>query len=192
MSSKRSVFSLIALATSAFAIGTTEFISVGLLPLMMQEFHVSYSMAGLTVTLYALGVTIGAPVLTSLTVKIPKKRLLILIMIVFLVANTLAAGAPTIELLLAARILSSFSHGVFMSIGATIAADLVAPHKRTSAIAIMFTGVTLATVTGVPIGTFIGQIMGWRAAFVVIVIIGFIALVANGFLIPSQLKKHQK
>ncbi|WP_139693167.1 MFS transporter [Sporolactobacillus terrae] len=192
MSSKRSVFSLIALATSAFAIGTTEFISVGLLPLMMQEFHVSYSMAGLTVTLYALGVTIGAPVLTSLTVKIPKKRLLILIMIVFLVANTLAAVAPTIDLLLAARILSSFSHGVFMSIGATIAADLVAPNKRASAIAIMFTGVTLATVTGVPIGTFIGQIMGWRAAFVVIVIIGFIALVANGFLIPSQLKKAPK
>lgn len=192
MSSKGSLFSLISLAISAFAIGTTEFISVGLLPLIMNEFHVSYSLAGLTVTLYALGVTVGAPVLTSLTIKIPKKQLLMLIMIVFLIANSLAAGATSIFVLLAARILSSFSHGVFMSIGSTIAADIVAPNKRASAIAIMFTGVTLATVTGVPIGTFIGQILGWRAAFVIIVAIGLIALIANSILIPSNLKKSTK
>ncbi|WP_031264130.1 MFS transporter [Sporolactobacillus laevolacticus] len=189
LTSKRSLFSLISLAISAFAIGTTEFISVGLLPLIMNEFHVSYSLAGLTVTLYALGVTIGAPVLTSLTVKIPKKVLLILIMVVFIIGNSLAVGAVSITMLLIARIISSFSHGVFMSIGSMIAADVVAPNKRASAIAIMFTGVTLATVTGVPIGTFIGQTFGWRAAFIIIVAIGLLALIANILLVPSNLKK---
>ncbi|MCO7126552.1 MFS transporter [Sporolactobacillus shoreicorticis] len=192
MSSKGNLFSLISLAISAFAIGTTEFISVGLLPLIMDEFHVSYSLAGWTVTLYALGVTVGAPVLTALTIRIPKKQLLILIMVVFLIANSLAVGALSFSMLLAARILSSFSHGVFMSIGSTIAADIVAPNKRASAIAIMFTGVTLATVTGVPIGTFIGQTLGWRAAFVIIVAIGLIALITSSILIPSKLKKLPK
>lgn len=189
MNSKRSLFSLISLAISAFAIGTTEFISVGLLPLIMNDFHVSYSLAGLTVTLYALGVTVGAPVLTALTVRIPKKVLLILIMVVFILGNSVAAGAASIGVLLTARVISAFSHGVFMSIGSTIAADIVAPNKRASAIAIMFTGVTLATVTGVPIGTFIGQIFGWRAAFLIIVGIGLLALIANLMLVPNNLKK---
>ncbi|WP_100488277.1 MFS transporter [Sporolactobacillus pectinivorans] len=189
MASNRSLLPLISLAISAFAIGTTEFISVGLLPLIMNEYHVSYSLAGLTVTLYALGVTVGAPVLTSLTVKIPKKTLLILIMVVFIIGNSVAAAATSISMLLVARVISSFSHGVFMSIGSTIAADIVAPNKRASAIAIMFTGVTLATVTGVPLGTFIGQTFGWRAAFMIIVAIGLLALIANSLLIPSNLRQ---
>ncbi|MWC29365.1 MFS transporter [Paenibacillus sp. MMS18-CY102] len=186
---KRSTFALLALAISAFAIGTTEFISVGLLPLIAEDLHISVTTAALTVTLYALGVTIGAPVLTSLTASIPRKTLLFGIMIVFIAGNSLAAAAGGIGLLLAARILSAFAHGVFMSIGSTIAAELVPADRRASAIALMFSGLTVATVTGVPLGTFLGQQMGWRAAFIGIVIIGVLALIANMILIPSDLPK---
>lgn len=186
---KRSTLALLALAVSAFAIGTTEFISVGLLPLISEDLNISVTTAGLTVTLYALGVTFGAPVLTSLTTKIPRKALLLWIMVIFIIGNTLAAASSSVELLLIARIISALSHGVFMSIGSTIAADVVSPNRRASAIAIMFTGLTVATITGVPIGTFIGQQLGWRAAFVAIVIVGIVAFVANSILVPSDLRK---
>ncbi|WP_145020844.1 MFS transporter [Paenibacillus sp. Y412MC10] len=186
---KRATFALLALAISAFAIGTTEFISVGLLPLIANDLHISVTLAGLTVTLYALGVTFGAPILTSLTSGVPRKILLIGIMLVFIVGNSLAAASTGIGLLLTARIISALSHGVFMSIGSTIAADLVAENRRASAISIMFSGLTVATVTGVPLGTFIGQQLGWRAAFVAIVIVGVIALIANMILVPGNLRK---
>ncbi|WP_419873253.1 MFS transporter [Candidatus Pristimantibacillus sp. PTI5] len=186
---KRSTLALLALAISAFAIGTTEFISVGLLPLISEDLNISVTTAGLTVTLYALGVTFGAPILTSLTTRIPRKALLLWIMVIFIIGNTLAAASSSVELLLIARIISALSHGVFMSIGSTIAADVVPPNRRASAIAIMFTGLTVATITGVPIGTFIGQQLGWRAAFVAIVIVGIVAFVANSILVPSDLRK---
>lgn len=186
---KRSTFALLALAVSAFAIGTTEFISVGLLPLIAEDLNISVTTAGLTVSLYALGVTFGAPILTSVTSRVPRKTLLIWIMIIFILGNSIAAVATNIGVLLGARVISAFSHGVFMSIGSTIAADLVPENKRASAISIMFTGLTVATVTGVPFGTFIGQQMGWRVAFLVIVLIGVIALIANSILVPSDLRK---
>jgi predicted MFS family arabinose efflux permease len=189
---KRSTLALLALAISAFAIGTTEFISVGLLPLISNDMHISLTTAGLTVSLYALGVTFGAPVLTSLTSNMTRKTLLLLIMIVFIIGNSIAASASTIGILLAARVVAAFSHGVFMSIGSTIAADLVPENKRASAISIMFTGLTVATVTGVPLGTFIGQQFGWRYSFIIIVVIGVIALIANSILVPSDLKKGAK
>lgn len=189
---KRSTFSLLALAISAFAIGTTEFISVGLLPLIAEDLNISVTMTGLTVTLYALGVTFGAPVLTSLASGIPRKTLLIWIMIIFIAGNSIAAFSSGIGLLLTARVISAFSHGVFMSIGSTIAADLVAPNRRASAIAIMFSGLTVATITGVPFGTFIGQQLGWRAAFLTIAVIGIIALIANLILVPGNLRKGAK
>ncbi|OIK14734.1 MFS transporter [Bacillus sp. MUM 13] len=189
---KRSTLALLALAVSAFAIGTTEFISVGLLPLISNDMHISVTTAGLTVSLYALGVTFGAPVLTSLTSNMPRKTLLLLIMIVFIIGNSIAASASTIGILLTARVVAAFSHGVFMSIGSTIAADLVPENKRASAISIMFTGLTVATVTGVPLGTFIGQQFGWRYSFIIIVVIGVIALIANSILVPSDLKKGAK
>ncbi|MCM3633430.1 MFS transporter [Paenibacillus camelliae] len=189
---KRSIFALLALAVSAFAIGTTEFISVGLLPLIAQDLQVSITTAGLTVSLYALGVTFGAPILTSLTSTMSRKSLLLWIMVVFIVGNSIAASATSIEILLAARIISAFSHGVFMSIGSTIAANLVQEDRRASAISMMFTGLTVATVTGVPFGTFIGQQLGWRIAFVVIVAIGLIALLANSILVPSNLQKGKQ
>ncbi|WP_175638655.1 MFS transporter [Metabacillus schmidteae] len=189
---KKSTFALLALAVSAFAIGTTEFISVGLLPLISEDLHIPVTTAGLTVSLYALGVTFGAPILTSLTSSMSRKTLLLWIMIVFIAGNTIAASATTVEILLAARVLSALSHGVFMSIGSTIAANLVPENKRASAISIMFTGLTVATVTGVPLGTFIGQQFGWRAAFVSIIVVGVIAFIANSILVPSDLPKGAK
>jgi len=186
---KRSMLALFALAVSAFAIGTTEFISVGLLPLISKDLDISLTTAGLTVSLYALGVTVGAPVLTALTSRMPRKTLLLWIMIVFIIGNGIAASATSVTVLLIARVISAFSHGVFMSIGSTIAADLVPENKRARAISIMFTGLTVATITGVPFGTFLGQQLGWRYAFVAIVVIGIIGFIANSILIPSDLRK---
>lgn len=186
---KRSTLALLALAVSAFAIGTTEFISVGLLPLIAQDLQISVTTAGLTVSLYALGVTFGAPILTSATSSMSRKSLLLWIMIVFIVGNSIAASATSIGVLLVARVISAFSHGVFMSIGSTIAADLVPENRRASAIAIMFTGLTVATITGVPFGTFIGQQFGWRLAFIIIIAVGIIAFIANSILVPSDLRK---
>ncbi|MCD4839060.1 MFS transporter [Neobacillus sedimentimangrovi] len=185
----KSNFALLALAISAFAIGTTEFISVGLLPLIADDLNISVRSAGLTVSLYALGVTFGAPILTSLTSAMSRKALLLWIMIVFIIGNALAASASSMEVLLVARVLSAFSHGVFMSIGSTIAADLVPENRRASAIAMMFTGLTVATITGVPFGTFIGQQFGWRISFMAIVAVGMIALLANFIFVPSHLRK---
>ncbi|MEC0245201.1 MFS transporter [Paenibacillus chitinolyticus] len=187
--SQKSTLALLALAISAFAIGTTEFISVGLLPLIAEDLQTSLTTAGLTVSMYALGITLGAPILTSLTSTMTRKKLLLWIMVVFIIGNSLAAGATTMVVLLAARIVSSLAHGVFMSIGSTIAADLVPEHRRASAISIMFTGLTVATITGVPIGTFIGQQWGWRLAFAAIVVVGVVAFIANSLLIPSTLPK---
>jgi MFS transporter, DHA1 family, inner membrane transport protein len=189
---KRSTLALLALAISAFAIGTTEFVSVGLLPLIADDLHISVTTAGLTVTLYALGVTFGAPVLTSLTTAVSRKTLLLALMVLFIAGNSLAAAADGIAVLLAARVISALSHGLFMSIASTIAADLVPEDRRASAISVMFTGLTVATVTGVPLGTFLGQQLGWRAAFIAIVITGIIALIGNLVLVPSGLRKGTK
>ncbi|NRD76843.1 MFS transporter [Bacillus sp. BRMEA1] len=189
---KRSTLALLALAVSAFAIGTTEFISVGLLPLISKDLHVSITTAGLTVSLYALGVTIGAPILTSITSNMSRKTLLLWIMAVFMIGNSIAATAASIGVLLAARVISAFSHGVFMSIGSTIAAELVPENRRASAISIMFSGLTVSTVTGVPFGTFVGQQFGWRTTFIVIVAVGIIAFLANSFLVPSELRKGKR
>ncbi|MEK5037802.1 MFS transporter [Sporosarcina sp. FSL K6-3457] len=186
---KRSMFALLALAVSAFAIGTTEFVSVGLLPLIAHDLDISVTTAGLTVSLYAVGVMVGAPILTSLTSRMPRKSLLLWIMIIFIVGNGIAASATSVTILLVARVIAAFAHGVFMSIGSTIAADLVPENRRASAISIMFTGLTVATITGVPFGTFIGQQFGWRFAFVAIVVIGIVGFIANSVLVPSDLRQ---
>ena len=151
LNKRRSTMALLALAVSAFAIGTTEFISVGLLPLIANDLNIPVTTAGLTVSLYALGVTFGAPILTSVTSRMSRKSLLLWIMIIFIIGNSLAFSATSIGVLLVARVIAAFSHGIFMSIGSTIAADLVPENRRASAISIMFTGLTVATVTGVPL-----------------------------------------
>ena len=180
---------LLALTLSAFAIGTTEFVIVGLVPTIAVDLGVSLPSAGLLVSLYALGVAIGAPVLTALTGRWNRKSVLLTLMGIFVLGNLLAWQAPSYETLVLARILTGLAHGVFFSIGATIATRLVAKEKEASAIAIMFTGLTVALVTGVPLGTWIGQELGWRATFLIVSILGLVALIGSAILVPSNLKQ---
>jgi multidrug resistance protein len=178
-----------ALAISAFGIGTTEFVPVGLLATIAKDFDIGITLAGLLISGYAIGVAVGAPILTALTNRVSRKTLLMILMVVFIVGNIVAAMSTSFELLMVARFITAFSHGVFFSIGATIAVQLVPAHKKASAIALMFTGLTVATVTGVPLGTFIGQAFGWRATFWGVAALGVIAIVAIALLIPKNLKQ---
>ncbi|MDU5486970.1 MAG: MFS transporter [Serratia liquefaciens] len=181
---------LLALTISAFAIGTTEFVIVGLIPTIAEQLGVTVPSAGLLVTIYAIGVAIGAPVLTALTGRVPRKLLLISLMVLFTLGNLLAWQSPSYESLVVARLLTGLAHGVFFSIGSTIATSLVAKEKAASAIAIMFGGLTVALVTGVPLGTFIGQHFGWRETFLAVSLIGVIATVASIILVPNNIKNQ--
>jgi multidrug resistance protein len=180
---------LIALAISSFAIGTTEFVIVGLLPSISNSLNVSITLAGLLVSGYAFGVAFGAPILTALTSKISRKSLLLILMVLFIIGNLTAALSQSFTILLLARIISALSHGVFFSIASTIASDLVPENKKASAIALVFTGLTVATITGVPLGTYIGQQFGWRATFFGVFILGIIALIATLLLVPKNLRE---
>jgi len=180
---------LFALTVAAYAIGTTEFVIVGLLPTVANDLNIDLPLAGLIVSVYALGVTFGAPILTALTGRLDRKLLLLGLMALFILGNTMAALSPGYAPLLVARVLSAFAHGVFFSVGSTIAADLVPENKRASAIAMMFMGLTVAIVTGVPLGTLIGQTFGWRATFAAVAGLGVIAFAGLWILLPSNLKK---
>lgn len=179
---------LFALTISAFAIGTTEFVIVGLIPTIAADLQVSLPSAGLLVSLYALGVAIGAPVLTALTGRMPRKTLLIGLMVLFTLGNLLAWKAPGYTSLMTARVLTGLAHGVFFSIGSTLATSLVPKEKAASAIAIMFTGLTVALVTGVPLGTFIGQHFGWHETFLAVSLLGIVALIGSLIFVPNGLK----
>jgi len=187
---KKMPLALLALTISAFAIGTTEFVIVGLIPTIAEQLGVTVPSAGLLVTIYAIGVAIGAPVLTALTGRVPRKLLLISLMVLFTLGNLLAWQSPSYESLVVARLLTGLAHGVFFSIGSTIATSLVAKEKAASAIAIMFGGLTVALVTGVPLGTFIGQHFGWRETFLAVSLIGVIATVASIILVPNNIKNQ--
>lgn len=176
-----------ALTISAFAVGTTEFVIVGLIPTIADSLGVSLPSAGLLVSLYALGVTIGAPVLTALTGKMPRKSLLLALLTLFIIGNSFAAVAPGYGSLLAARFITGLAHGVFFAIASTIATSLVARDKESSAIAMVFMGLTVALVTGVPLGTWIGQSFGWQSTFLGVVALGLIGLVASAALVPANL-----
>lgn len=178
---------LLALTISAFAIGTTEFVIVGLVPTIADQLSISLPSAGLLVSIYALGVAIGAPVLTALTGKLPRKQLLLGLMVLFTLGNLLAWQAPGYATLVLARLMTGLAHGVFFSIGSTIATSLVPKEKAASAIAIMFGGLTVALVTGVPLGTFIGQHFGWRETFLAVSMLGVIALIASAILVPNNI-----
>ncbi|WP_020209793.1 MFS transporter [Gilvimarinus chinensis] len=180
---------LLALTLSAFAIGTTEFVIVGLVPTIAADLNVTLPSAGLLVSLYAFGVAIGAPVLTAVTGRWPRKKLLLSLMALFVLGNLLAWQAPGYDSLILARVLTGLAHGVFFSIGSTIATSLVRKDKEASAIAIMFTGLTVALVTGVPLGTWIGQNFGWRTTFLVVSALGLVALIGSAWLVPANLKQ---
>ncbi len=177
---------LIALALSAFAIGTTEFVIMGLLPEVAHDLAVSIPSAGLLVSGYALGVAVGAPLLAVLTSKMPRKASLQLLMAIFVVGNVLCAIADDYRMLMIARVVTSFAHGSFFGIGAVVAASLVPREKRASAIALMFTGLTLANVLGVPFGTFVGQNFGWRMSFWIVAALGVLSFAGIAALVPNR------
>ena len=154
--------SLLALALSAFAIGTTEFVIMGLLPEVAGDLQVSIPSAGWLISGYALGVAIGAPIMALLTAKLPRKKTLLLLMVIFIFGNIMCALGYSYNFLMLARIITALCHGAFFGIGAVVAANLVPPNRRASAVALMFTGLTLANVLGVPLGTALGQALGWR------------------------------
>ncbi|MEV3989661.1 MFS transporter [Streptomyces sp. NPDC049837] len=179
---------LLALAIGAFGIGTTEFVIMGLLPQVAADYQVSIPTAGYLVTGYALGVVLGAPLMTVLGTRVSRKRMLMLLMGLFIAGNVLSALAPSFGLMLTGRVVASLAHGAFFGIGSVVAADLVAPEKKAGAIAMMFTGLTVANVVGVPAGTFIGQTAGWRATFFIVAALGVLGLLGVAQLVPEQPK----
>ncbi|MFD4375161.1 MFS transporter [Streptomyces sp. NPDC059202] len=176
---------LLALAVGAFGIGTTEFVIMGLLPGIAGDYGVSIPTAGLLVTGYALGVVVGAPVLTVLGGRVSRKRMLMVLMGLFVVGNLVSAVAPSFGVMLAGRVVASLAHGSFFGIGAVVAAGLVAPERKAGAIAVMFTGLTVANIVGVPLGTFIGQAVGWRATFAGVAALGVVGLLGIARLVPA-------
>ncbi|MBD8754820.1 MFS transporter [Pseudomonas coleopterorum] len=177
---------LLILALSSFAIGTTEFVIMGLLPDVAGDLGVSIPSAGWLVTGYALGVAIGAPFMALATARLPRKAALVVLMGIFIVGNLLCAIASDYNVLMFARVVTALSHGAFFGIGSVVAAGLVAPNKRASAVALMFTGLTLANVLGVPLGTALGQAAGWRSTFWVVTLIGVVALIGLLRFLPSN------
>ncbi|WP_433462477.1 MFS transporter [Spirillospora sp. CA-128828] len=176
---------LLALAIGAFGIGTTEFVIMGLLPQVGTDLGVSVPTAGLLVTGYALGVMIGAPIMTVLGTRISRKNMLMLLMGLFILGNLISAVAPVFAVMLIGRVVASLAHGAFFGIGSVVAAELVAPEKKAGAISMMFTGLTVANVIGVPLGTFVGQTAGWRVTFLIVAALGVLGLAGVAKLVPD-------
>jgi len=176
---------LLALSVAAFAIGTTEFVIMGLLPEVASDLHVSIPSAGLLVSGYALGVAAGAPLLAALTARMERRNALLLLLGLFILGNALCAVAPNYGVLMVARVVAAFCHGSFFGIGAVVASHVVPKGQAARAIALMFTGLTLANVLGVPFGTFLGQWAGWRSTFMAVTGLGVVAAIAVWRLVPS-------
>ncbi|MBK4717620.1 MFS transporter [Azospirillum sp. YIM DDC1] len=183
---------VLALSSGAFGIGTTEFIIMGLLLQIADTMQVSVAAAGQLISGYALGVFVGAPVLTLVTRRMPRKAVLLGLMAIFTLGNAACALAPTYDLLMAARVLTSLAHGTFFGVGSVVATGLVAEEKRASAIATMFTGLTIATLLGVPFGAWIGLLLGWRAAFWAVAGIGMVAFAVLALFVPAGVGQGQK
>jgi DHA1 family inner membrane transport protein len=180
-------WALFALAAAAFGIGTTEFVIMGLLPDVAKDLGATIPQAGLLVTGYALGVTFGGPVLALATAKADRRKALLFLIGIFITGNLLCAIAPTYGLLMAARVVTAICHGTFFGLGAVVAATIVPPKMRARAIAMMFSGLTLANVLGVPFGTALGQELGWRATFWAVVAIGIVAATALSVWLPRNI-----
>ncbi|NJP51457.1 MFS transporter [Streptomyces sp. SBST2-5] len=176
---------LLALAVGAFGIGTTEFVMMGLLPDVAADLGTSIPGAGHLVSAYALGVVVGAPLLAAATARMPRRRVLIGLMALFVAGNALSALAPDHGWLLAARFLSGLPHGAFFGVGAVVAADLVTPDRKARSVSLMFLGLTLANVVGVPLATLMGQHLGWRTTFLAVCAIGLAAIASLALLIPA-------
>jgi MFS transporter, DHA1 family, inner membrane transport protein len=174
---------LLALAVGAFGLGTTEFVMMGLLPDVADDLRISIPTAGHLVSAYALGVVIGAPVLAALTARLPRRTVLISLMALFVAGNALSALAPGYHWLLAARFLSGLPHGAFFGVGAVVATNLVAPERKARSVSLMFMGLTVANIAGVPVATLMGQHLGWRATFLGVSLIGVAAMAAVALLV---------
>ncbi len=183
---------VLALTAGAFGIGTTEFLIMGLLLQVAADMQVSVSAAGLLISGYALGVCIGAPLLTLATRRMPRKAVLLALMAIFTLGNAACALAPNYEWLMAARVLTSLAHGTFFGVGSVVATSLVAEDKRASAISTMFIGLTVATLLGVPFGAWFGLMLGWRAAFWAVTAIGVAAFAVLAVLVPGHVGRDDK
>ncbi|GGR31338.1 MFS transporter [Streptomyces aurantiogriseus] len=177
---------LLALAVGAFGIGTTEFVMMGLLPDVADDLHISIPTAGHLVSAYALGVVIGAPLLAAATARLSRRTVLIALMGLFVVGNALSAFAPGYDSLLAARFLSGLPHGAFFGVGAVVATGLVAPERKARSVSLMFLGLTVANIAGVPVATLVGQHLGWRVTFLGVSVIGLAAIAFLAVLIPRS------
>lgn len=177
---------LLALAVGAFAIGTTEFTPMGLLPVIANGVGVSIPTAGMLITAYAVGVMLGAPVMTLLMGRFGKRTALMLLMSIFVIGNLLSALAPNYGLLLLSRLVTSLNHGAFFGIGAVVAASLVPKEKQAAAVATMFMGLTIANIGGVPLATWVGQQLGWRLAFAGTAVLGVVAITALAMALPPS------
>lgn len=177
---------LYALTAGAFGIGVTEFVIMGLLLEVSADLGVSIAAAGLLISGYALGVVVGAPLMTTFTARWPRKTVLLALMVIFTLGNLACALAPSYGLLMAARILTAFAHGTFFGVGSVVATSLVPADRKASAIAIMFTGLTIANILGVPFGTWLGQQLGWRATFWAVTIVGIVALAIIAAFVPKD------
>jgi MFS transporter, DHA1 family, inner membrane transport protein len=183
---------ILALTAGAFGIGTTEFIIMGLLLQVAADMHVSVSTAGLLISGYALGVFVGAPILTLATRRMPRKAVLLALMAIFTLGNIACAIAPSYGLLMAARVLTSLAHGTFFGVGSVVATGLVPENKRASAISTMFVGLTVATLLGVPFGAWFGLLLGWRAAFWAVAVIGVAAFVVLALFVPGDVGRAEQ
>ncbi|AHB89762.1 MFS transporter [Acinetobacter baumannii] len=178
-------FSLLALAIGAFAIGTTEFSPMGLLPNIANDLGISIPTAGMLITGYALGVMLGAPFMTLWFGGFARRNALIFLMAIFTVGNLIAAFSPNYMSLLGARLITSLNHGAFFGIGSVVAASIVPAHKQASAVATMFMGLTIANIGGVPLATWVGQNIGWRMSFLAISVLGIITMLALWKALPQ-------
>jgi DHA1 family inner membrane transport protein len=179
-----------ALAVGGFGIGTTEFVAMGLLPDIASSLNITEPIAGHVISAYALGVVIGAPVIASLTARLPRKALLLGLIAVFTLGNLASVLAPTYGTLMAARFVSGIPHGAFFGVAALVAGHLMGPKNRAKAVAHVMTGLTVATVLGVPIASWLGQALGWRSAFGLVVVIGVITLTALWYWLPDLSAMH--
>lgn len=182
---RRAAWPLLALAIGAFAIGTTEFSPMGLLPVIAEGVDVSIPAAGLLVSAYAIGVMLGAPVMTLLFSRFGKRTALMALMGIFTLGNLMSAAAPDYWTLLIARLVTSLNHGAFFGLGAVVAASVVPKDRQASAVATMFMGLTIANIGGVPAATWLGQQIGWREAFAGTAALGVIAIAALWLALPQ-------
>ena len=181
---------VLALAIGGFGIGTTEFVAMGLLPDIASSFAISEPTAGHVISAYALGVVVGAPLFAALTARMPRKTVLLGLMAVFTLSNLASMFAPSYEMLMAARFVAGLPHGAFFGVAAMVASFLMGPQNRAKAVAHVMTGLTVATVVGVPMASWLGQALGWRSAFGLVVAVGVVTLTAIAFWLPPLRSMH--